>query len=450
VTAPAKPSKIEHLLAKALKAHLRLDYPLALKRYAKLGRQYPADARVSYFGALCAYGAQDIPLAISLMEHSIQCDPKNAESHYNLGKFCLDVGRDSDALECFCNALELKPDFPEALNNIGNLYLGAGEYETAEACYQKSLALPSRSPDAKYNLSYLKLMRGQFREGWADYEARWQTPGYLLEYKRDFMTQHPRWVGAPLAGRRLFVMSEQGFGDTIQFSRYLPHLLEWVGPFTVEVQRQLVDLLRRNLDTRITVIGRGDPVPDMDLWCSMMSLPAAFSGMMPPTPSPYLRPANLVYLPRDGSTRNVGLCWAGSTGHKNDHNRSLPWSAMLPLATVPGINWYSLQIGPREAEAQGASWLHLAGDRWQTFDASASFVAGLDLVITCDSAVAHLAGALGVPCWVMIPAVPDFRWQLERTDSPWYPTLRLYRQAHHGGGGWGGVIERIVHDLQEG
>lgn len=465
------------------------DMTRALLMFAAIGEEYPHDSRAYYFAALSVYQAgarfenldrrtQTVELAISLMRHCIAVnkpnEPNLAFAHYNLGKFLLDLNRPSEAMTECIRAIELRPAFPEALNNLGGIFLHNADYHAADVCYEQALKVQTDNPEAVYNRSFLKLLKGDLAGGFADYEKRWECMGFTTEYKRDFFETQIRWQGEPLRDdAHLLVYAEQGQGDTLQFVRYLPHLRERFNltvPISVEVQKSLVTLVgtmgnattttsgpggvvldftnpktTTTIANPVTIVTPGEPLPPFTHHVSVMSLPALFGGEIPPTSFPYFRvtPSRTEAF---GMAR-VGLCWAGSRTHRNDHNRSVPFSALAPFSTLPGFSWLSLQVGDREDEAGDAAWLERNNNRWPTFKDTAETMAGLDAVVSADTSVLHLAGALGVPCYAMIPIAPDFRWQLHRTDCPWYPSMTLVRQ--HKAGDWLNVVERVAALLQE-
>ena len=311
-------------------------------------------------------------------------------------------------------------------------------------------------------------MRGDFAEGWDEYEWRLRS----TERKGPRFPERP-WQGENLAGKHIYVQAEQGFGDTLQFARYLPLLAARAGRVTLRVHQQLVTLLRESLPG-IAVLGdRGDPAP---YHCDavLLSLPRLFKTRLETIPAevPYLRPpAELAQRWKerlaDMAGLKVGVVWAGNPEHVNDTRRSIDLHLLAPLFAVPGVSFASLQVGPRAAdlkklrrakkgEADKPAVADLSS-AFADFADSAGAVSALDLVITVDTSVAHLAGALGKPVWVLLPWVTDWRWMLVREDNPWYPTMRLFRQQRGGTGTasetwasetWADVVPRVVEELK--
>jgi Flp pilus assembly protein TadD len=396
---------------------------------------------------------------------ALRLDPDYAEAHYNLGNALRELARPADALAAYeracalrpdwpaahCNrglalasqgrealaesayrhALVQQPDYPLAHNNLGLALELQGHLGEAMAHFDHALALAPELASAHSNRAQLRLLRGDFRAGWAEYEWRWRLPGVSLP-----AVAIPSWDGAPLNGRSILLRAEQGFGDTIQFVR-LASLLKDRGAraVTLECQPMLTRLLATapGIDG---VVARGETLPRCDVQIPVASLPGVLGLFDPdsvPCDVPYLSAdAGLIERWRDTLARRegckVGIAWRGNPRHPQDAHRSIPREAFAPLAGVPGTTLFSLQVDEVAAEA---SWLvDIVGRRHPPlgFEDTAAILANLDLVISCDTATAHLAGALARPVWVALPLVPDFRWLLDREDSPWYPTARLFRQ----------------------
>lgn len=302
-------------------------------------------------------------------------------------------------------------------------------FDAAETVYAAILARAPSDREARLGRAVTRLVRGDLTGGWEDFEGRWKR------------FAAPAWRGEPVEGRRVLLHAEQGFGDTLQFARYAPMLADRGALVTLEVHRALIRLLGR-LDPRIRVTEDGGPVEDYDFHCPLMSLPRVFGTTLDtiPPPSPTLmvppRPAE-----PDGLV-SVGLVWAGNPGHRNDHNRSIPPDALSPLREMPGVGFVSLQTDMGgEARPPGTPWLDGLDHplrHARDFADTADVVARLDLVMTVDTAMAHLAGTLGRPCWIFLPRAPDWRWLIDRSDTPWYPRARLFRQPR--GGDWESVI----------
>jgi hypothetical protein len=298
----------------------------------------------------------------------------------------------------------------------------------------------------------VRLRLGQFTQGWGDYESRWQQRSWAPQ-RRDFSA--PLWLGQqPLVGRTVLLHAEQGFGDTLQFVRYAKRVADLGATVLLEAQAPLKPLLSGG-EGIAQIFARGEPLPRFDLHCPLMSLPLAFGTALDTITAdiPYVRaPADRLahWRARLGAPRSlrVGIVWAGSAVHKNNHNRSIALDRFGSLLSVPDIEFVSLQneLGAQDAAALGrqANVISLGGEL-RDFADTAAIVSLLDLVISADTAMVHVAGALGRPVWVLLPFTPDFRWLLGREDSPWYPTARLFRQPRFGD--WASVLARVREAL---
>jgi tetratricopeptide (TPR) repeat protein len=353
---------------------------------------------------------------------------------------------------------ELAEYLPKVLCNLANSLARIGAYDASLMAYRRSQAL-APAPLTEWNLALLLLLTGNFQEGWPAYEARWRWPD--LSYpERDFA--QPYWAGEPLAGKSILITAEQGFGDTLQFCRFVPRLLEQASAVTLEVQAELHALISHSLrETPVRVIPLqanpallAEPV-EFDVYCGLMSLPFCLGIDMARyrAPDHYLRPSAVAlerwrpFMPRSHQMR-IGIVWAGSAGHYKDGERSIHDPVELQaLATLAGIEWHSLQLG--SASAMRAQFLPDCLDHaaeLDSFEATAGLLGHLDAVVTVDTMVAHLAGAMGLPVYLLLPFTPDWRWQLHRADTPWYPRTKLYRQQQRGV--WQAPISDLVSYLQ--
>ena len=366
--------------------------------------------------------------------------PRSEEAYTNLGNVMRDLDRLDDALASYRRAIDLAPDFPEGLNNLANVLADVGQADEAIDCFRRAIALQPNFADAHLGLAFSLLREGQFTEGWAEHEWRWRSPRFTA-YPRDFV--QPMWDGGPLEGRTLLLHAEQGLGDSLQMLRYLPGVLEQGGKLLLELPTALHNVVRAQWDLpQEALIAPGDPVPVFDMHAPLMSLPHIFGTTLESIPgnTPYLRaePA-LVQRWQQRLTshagRRVGLVWAGNPGHQMDRRRSLTLSLLAPLADVPDTIFFSLQKGPATSELAGApkslNIVDLSGELTD-FAETAAAIANLDLVISVDTAVAHLAGALGKPVNVLLSYTADWRWLSGRDDSPWYRSARLFRQTAPG------------------
>ncbi len=385
--------------------------------------------------------------AIVCTRQALALNPAYADAHSNLGNALAIQGEFAAAVAAYRAAIEARPDFAAAWANLGATLRDLGRLDEAEHALRTALELAPGSAEAIFNLGLVLLTAGRFATGWALHEARWRT-GTMP--RREFLQK--QWHGEPPAGRTILLHAEQGLGDTLQFVRYAPLLAASGARVLLEVPATLVPLLAQLPDIA-AIIAEGAPLPAFDLHCPMMSLPLAFATTLETIPSaPYLAadPARTARwrdrLPSDG--RKVGLVWAGSPrigeprAHHADRRRSIPLAAFAPLAEVPGVRFVSLQKDA-VADPAAASALGLIDmmDQVTDFADTAALVAALDLVIAVDTSVAHLAAAMGKPVWLLSRFDGCWRWLAGRTDSPWYPSLRLFRQGAPGE--WAPVIARV-------
>lgn len=395
--------------------------------------------------------------AEAALRQALDLQPDYVGAYNNLGVLLDESRRYAESEAAYRRALELQPDYVDAHHNLGSLLAAMRRYPEAESAFHRALELKADCPDARYGLSFLLLSLGRYEEGWLQYEARYaakiKSPCAVLPD-----LPYPQWRGEPLRGKSLVICPEQGFGDQIQFVRYAAALkrlglrrLTWACP------PALKSLLESVKEIDIVASDRDAAFPLHDYWSFPLSLPLHLGTTLDSIPAqlPYLRtqPSRREHwrnrLPAQGG--KVGVVWKGNPKHKNDANRSLAGLASLaPLWSVPGISFVSLQKGEGENEARqppsGQPILPLGPDLADFAD-TAALVAELDLVICVDTSVAHIAGALGKPCWVLLPATAtDWRWLLDRTDSPWYPgVMRLFRQAAHGD--WDTTIAEAAAEL---
>jgi tetratricopeptide (TPR) repeat protein len=371
--------------------------------------------------------------------------PHWAEAENALGTVLQQLGRPEEAAAAYRRAITAKPDFAAAINNLGRSLRDLGKIDDAIAHYGKAIALDPGYAAAHWNRALMNLLSGRFAEGWEEQEWRWKVEGFPSAV-RGFAP--PLWNGEAIAGQTILLHAEQGFGDTLQFLRYVPMVAETGARVVLEIQPQLAPLAAQLPGVAELVI-RGSALPPFDWHAPLLSLPRAFRTTLETIPGrvPYLAadPALVASwrgrIPEDGAFR-VGLVWAGSPTHGNDRNRSLDPALLHKLLEIPGTRFYSLQIGARQKPPPTITDLSQGLD---TFAESAAALACLDLLISVDTSSAHLAGALGRPVWTLIPFAPDWRWQLDREDSPWYPSMRLFRQKKRGD--WSFVMKRAAREL---
>ncbi len=442
------------------------------------------DIRNNFALVLGALGRQEEALA--QFERVLAVNDRHINALNNRAETLARLKRDEEALAAYRRVLEVQPDHLGALNECGGLNMRLGRPEAALASYERALgiapavelhvnkgtalralnrddealasfaaalALRPDCAEARWNASLVRLRRGDFAAGWRDYEWRWRKADWTGR-ERNFSV--PVWRGeGAIAGKTVLLHAEQGFGDTIQFVRYAPLVAARGATVVLECQPQLKSLLE-GLDGVARVIAAGEMLPPFDLHCPLLSLPLAFGTEFATIPSgvPYIRPhAEPVAKWRDRSPSNgrprVGLCWAGSGAHLNDSNRSIPFDRFGKILTVAGADFVSLQKQVTAAESALLSAHNVAqpAAQFEDFADTAAVIATLDLVISVDTSVAHLAGAMGKPVALLLPFSPDFRWLLDRVDSPWYPTARLFRQPALGA--WDVVLARVRHELIE-
>ena len=414
---------------------LRPDYPMA---HLNLGN------------TLWAKGHADE--AVAAYDRAIALQPDFAEAHTFRAIVLGEQGRTGSAIAACRRALALRPGLPDAHNTLGNLLRATGKVAEAVSCYRRALALTPDYPDAHFNLGMALLALGEFEAGWPEYEWRWKTPQMMAAARR---FRQPQWRGELAQGRRLLIHAEQGLGDTLHFCRFVPLAAERGLRVVLEVPRPLVRLCA-SLPGVDAIGSAGEMLPEFDLHCPMASLPLALGTTLATIPAavPYLAPdaaAASVWrerLPADGL--RVGLVWAGNPSLDRparaamDRRRSLAPDQLTEVLAVPGVRFVSLQKdGP--ALPSGAPVVDVMAEMADFAD-TAALVANLDLVIAVDTAVAHLAGALGKTVWLLDRFDPDWRWMTGRRDSPWYPTMRIYRQPAPGD--WESVLAEVARDLR--
>jgi len=410
----------------------------------------------NHAGALAGLGAilleiGDTDRALPLLRRSIELAPGSPDVHCNLGKAHFLRGESRAAVEGFSRALAIDPFHARTLCNLGFQLEVLGDLAGSKECYRVALAHHPESALARFGLGMAQLAEGNFAEGWQNCEARWET--HQFKEARPQFSQ-PQWKGEDLRGARILVYSEQGLGDTLQFARYLPLLAARGATIILQVQPGLRRLLE-NSGGAAQLLVAGEETPAFDWHCPLLSLPLAFGTEVSsiPAPIPYLRaPEEAVALwsqRLDPDRLRVGLVWSGNPTHARNRDRSMTVEAMARLSRMEKAAFYSLQMGASAATPDapsGTSIVNLS-DQTHDFADTAAIVANLDLVITVDTSVAHLAGGMGKPVWILLHRVADWRWLLDREDSPWYPTARLFRQTV--AGDWSGVMERVEGELRE-
>lgn len=396
--------------------------------------------------------------AIELYRRALEIHPHSWEAYNNLATVLQEQGNLEDALEYYHKALELLPDFVEAINNLGRTFLEKGAVEDAIACYRRAIHLSPNHASAHLNLSLALLLVGDLENGLAEYEWRWQIKEFHTGHSC-FLTgpdntvsareYRPLWDGSDLVGKTILLHAEQGLGDSLQFIRYAAIVKNKGGRVIVGCYPQLHRLFA-TVDGIDLLIVKGEPLPEFDVQAPMLSLPYIIGTKLETIPAntAYLSPpagAEFALLP--DRNLKVGIVWAGNPKHRKNKQRSCSLSQFLSLLDVSGVSFYSLQKEVSEADRALLNQTSIVdlSPHFGDFADTAAAIAKLDLVISVDTAVAHLAGALGKPVWILLAFSPDWRWLLEREDSPWYPTARLFRQ--HQRGDWEDVFDRVAEAL---
>jgi tetratricopeptide (TPR) repeat protein len=399
--------------------------------------------------------------ALACYDRALALRSEFAEAHSNRGNALQELRRFDEALASYDRAIALRPDHAEAHSNRGNALKELRRFDAALASYGRALKLRPDLAEGHFSEALCRLMIGDFARGWQQHEWRWET-AQLRAAKRHFA--QPQWLGsADIAGKTVLLHAEQGFGDTLQFCRYAPRVAERAARVIIEVPKPLHEMMS-TLPCAAEIVSRGDPLPDFDLHCPLLSLPLAFGTQLEtiPAQTPYLSaPGNKVSAWRDRLGRHdrprIGLVWAGDPrkrvpgANRIDRQRSLAFDQLAPLLQVGGCEFYSLQKGDDAvAQLRNSALNHRVID-WSAdfhdFSDTAALIENLDLIIAVDTAVAHLAGALGKPLWLINRYNTCWRWLLDRDDSPWYPTARIFRQDETRA--WDHVMTRVQAALQD-
>ena len=393
----------------------------------------------------------DYRAAVEAYRQALLLKPGSAYTVYGLGYLFERKGDLDSAEECYKLVLELDPRLVDAHLHIGITRFLRGDFRKAVECFERVRELAPDNTEAQTFLGHVHLLEGKFALGWREHEYRWRTSHFLRDRRK---LLQPQWKGEPLDGSRILLHAEQGLGDTLQFVRYVPLVQACGGNVFLEVQPRLHRLLAL-APGAANVIRRGETIPEIDWQCPLLSLPLAFATDLNsiPAPIPYVLPdpalAEAWAKRLEGISLRLGLAWAGSPTFAHERWRSIPLDLLAPLTELQGTTFYSLQMGPsarRVKELGSRVRLIDLQDEQEDFADTAAIVANLDLVISIDTSIAHLAGAMGRPVWVLLHKSPDWRWLLDREDSPWYPTARLFRQSQLGN--WHDVVARLEYELR--
>ena len=423
--------------------------------YRQVLASEPNQADALHLLGLVAHQTGHSEQAIELIGRAIAARGNVAEFHNNLGEAYRTLGRFDEAIAAYEQAIRLAPAFAEAHNNLGTAYQSEGRTDDALASFERAIAARPDYANAHYNRARAWLGQGNFAAGWPEYEWRWKRD----EFRRAPLAE-PEWDGSPLDGRRLLVRAEQGYGDTLQFIRYVPLLQAQGGDVLVEVQPELVELLTQSGIGPL--VPQGAPLGEFDVHASLLSLPGLLRTTLDTIPAgvPYVAASEKLveqWARRLRGVRpiRVGVNWQGNPQFIHDPLRSIPLHSFAALARVPNVRLVSLQ------RVRGLEQLASVSGQFEVVDLrpeydledgaflnAAAVMSNLDLVVTSDTAVAHLAGAMAIGVWVVLPGSADWRWLQHRTDSPWYPTMRLFRQSQRGD--WSSVMAQVAEALATG
>ena len=439
-----KTGRVEQRVQAALRCEAQGDLVRAEREYRAALEISPRHlGALNNLGFLYAARGRFEPAA-QLFRRAVLADPADAQAQLNLAGALREMGEEAAALEGLARLLTRDPGLAAARLNLANLLRSQGRLDEARPHYQRLLRDDPGNGQARWNLAALEGLAGDHAAAFAGFAQHHAlqpaAPPPAL----------PRWRGEPLAGRRILIEADQGLGDSLMFCRYVGRVRDLGGRVILRAQPELAPLLA-TLDGVEQLAGRDRTPPRADLWFPLVDLPTVLGAAPEPLAAPYLTPppdrlAALGPLAPDRPGLRVGLVWAGNPAHPDDRNRSASLGELAPLlAATPDVEWVSLQVGPRAGEG-AQHGLAPADLQLKDFADTAAALARLDLLISVDTAVLHLAGALGRPAWALLPFAPDWRWMLGRADSPWYPSLRLYRQSRPRD--WSELARRIADDLR--
>jgi tetratricopeptide (TPR) repeat protein len=388
--------------------------------------------------------------ALAAYESILAANPDDTGTLNECGGLHARLGRFGAAIACYDKALAVAPRAVELHVNKGSALVASNRFEEALQNFAAAAAIDPECGEAHHRASLIRLRRGEFKHGWRDYEWRWRTRG--TQKRRDVAA--PLWLGGQsIQGKTILLLAEQGFGDTINFVRYASAVAALGATVILDVPSALKEIAA-SVPGVSSVLDDSDPLPPVDCYCPLLSLPLAFQTEVETIPAniPYIRSSEQSVakwrdrLPQNGRLR-IGLCWAGSNAHLNDHNRSIALERFAQIFSLPNLDFICVQ---KEVDAPQAAILHRhhvvqLSQEFENFADTAAVVAQLDLLISVDTSVAHLAGAMGKAVALLLPFPAEWRWLLDRTDSPWYPTMRLFRQTATGD--WQGPFERLYQEL---
>jgi tetratricopeptide (TPR) repeat protein len=411
----------------------------------------PTNPNLHFYLGNIYHEQNQLEFAVASFQRALLIQPDHAEVLGNLGIVLLKMENLDEAVAAFRKAVQLNQNYPDAYNNLGNALLKQNKFVEAMECYETGIVLDRNANHLYYNRGLLSLLIGNFESGWKDYEYRWTQ---IEQASRPNFSQ-PLWLNdANISGKIILLHAEQGIGDTLQFVRYVEQVVSLGAKVYLEVHPPLKALLN-SLPGVSRVFARGEALPHFDFHCPLASLPLAFNTNFASIPSktsylnaPVERATYFADQFREYALPRVGIVWAGGTFFKNDHLRSIKLQTFSKIVIDGNCDFFSLQKDLRPFDTQlleKFSNIIDIGPQLTDFSETAAIIANLDLVITVDTSVAHLAGALGKPVWILLPFSPDFRWLLDRSDSPWYPSARLFRQPSIGN--WDSVMQDVRNAL---
>jgi Flp pilus assembly protein TadD len=448
-------------------AHYNLGFALAACRKAVEARKAyehaielrPAHAEAWNNLAHVLLALGDAPGARAAAAKAVELAPRYVDARYNLGVILQSLGEAAEAASVYQELLSIEPRHADAQNNLGGIALGGNRLRAAINFFDRAMDVKAEHIDAAWNRGLAHLALGDWREGWKGYEARLRRP----EYNRTFAS--PRWNGEPLEGKTIFLWSEQGLGDSIQFLRFVKVPEEMGAKVVVEAQPRLVPLLTT---AGLNVIERGNPLPETDFQLPLLSLP----GLLGITPERIPPPAPRYRVPSERHAQwrkllegrpgfRVGVTWGAQSANMAGRARSMPLAALEPLSHMPNVSWFSLQKGEQEGELDQCPWMHRVAEPVGDILDTAALIEQLDLVLTVDTMTAHLAGTMDARTWTLLPFSSDWRWMAtgdadgegpvhasaapEGAPSAWYPRMRLFRQEEPGD--WAGVVRHVQRAL---
>ena len=432
-------------------------YPEALTHYEKAITLNSHFSQAWFNSGTAYYELKQYKEALSRYNQAISIEPNFAEAHYNRGNALAELNQLEESLKSYNRAISIDPHYAEAFNSRGKILVELKRFNDAIDSYNKAISIHLNYPSAHWNLSLCQLLTGNYEAGWLEYEWRWKDDAIRsVAGIRHFL--EPIWHGTePLNGKTILLYAEQGLGDTIQFARYAPLVTKLGAKVLLEVQPPLAQLLR-GVEGVHKVVVRGEKLPKFDYQCPLMSLPLAFKTTLEtiPNSTPYIfSEKNKAAKWRDKLGRKnklrIGITWSSDSSFKNDNLRSMSFSQFvrcLPL-TNSDYEFIALQKVIKENDKDlfySQNKIKFYGDSFEDFSDTAALIEGLDLVISTCTSIPHLTCAMNIPTWVLLPYSPDWRWLLDREDSPWYPSAKLYRQAEFDV--WDDVLLKVKMDLE--